>query len=94
MSPCSSGVNPAKSAVVDSNQEPADPLHAARKPLAAIVAFAELLHDELAGPLVPLQKEHLGVILERADELGDLLVGLLSPVAPTETKQPEWEDEP
>ncbi len=47
--------------------------HELRSPLTAILGFAEVLKDELYGPLNPRQKEHLGHIWQAGRQLLDVI---------------------
>lgn len=50
--------------------------HELRRPLAAIDAFAELLADEVSGPLNPEQKAHLTVVRRNTKRLGQTVQDL------------------
>lgn len=47
--------------------------HELRKPVAVIQAYAELLVDEIAGPLNEKQKGHVGIVLHSVERLEHLI---------------------
>jgi signal transduction histidine kinase/CheY-like chemotaxis protein len=51
--------------------------HELRSPLNAIIGFAELIHDGLAGPVPPRQREYLGEVLESSRHLLRLVNDIL-----------------
>jgi signal transduction histidine kinase len=51
--------------------------HELRTPLNAVIGFAELLHDEWAGPISETQREHLEIIRYSADHLLGLVNDVL-----------------
>jgi signal transduction histidine kinase len=55
--------------------------HELRTPLNAIIGFAELVYDELAGPLTPTQKSHLGDVLDSGRDLLTLINDILDVAA-------------
>ncbi|MEC5215962.1 signal transduction histidine kinase [Actimicrobium sp. GrIS 1.19] len=52
--------------------------HDLRAPLNAVLGFAELLRDELVGPLNPTQKEYLGEIIHGGETLLAMIDGRLN----------------
>ena len=53
--------------------------HRLRTPLTVVLGYAELLADEISGPLTPLQAEHLARMQASGHELLQLLDELFSP---------------
>jgi signal transduction histidine kinase len=51
--------------------------HELRTPLNGILGFAELLEDEIAGPLLPVQKKYVGNVLESGRHLLALISDVL-----------------
>lgn len=51
--------------------------HELRTPLTSILGFAELLREEIDGPLSPEQKKHVGNIVEGGERLLKTLSGLV-----------------
>ncbi len=51
--------------------------HELRTPLNAIIGFSELLLEEVAGPVAPLQKEYVGHVVEAGRHLLSLINDIL-----------------
>src|SRR5579863_648715 len=51
--------------------------HELRTPLTCIHQFVTLLLDELAGPVSPEQREHLGTVLKSVNQLRNMIGDLL-----------------
>ena len=51
--------------------------HELRTPLGGILGYAELLRDEIAGPLVPDQREFVAYMIEATKHLNSLITDLL-----------------
>jgi signal transduction histidine kinase len=64
--------------------------HELRTPLTSVIGYAEMMAEGLAGPISPEQKDYLGTILSKADQLLGMITSVLD-VASLETRVPEVE---
>src|SRR5215467_12196758 len=51
--------------------------HELRTPLTSVIGYSEMLIEGLAGPLSPEQREYVQIIMEKGDQLLQLITGLL-----------------
>ena len=51
--------------------------HELRTPLTSVIGYAEMMSEGLAGPVSPEQREYLGTILGKADQLLGLITSVL-----------------
>jgi signal transduction histidine kinase len=51
--------------------------HELRTPLTSVIGYSEMLLEGLAGPLTDEQKEYVGTVLGKADQLLQLITGIL-----------------
>ena len=51
--------------------------HELRTPLTSVIGYAEMMQEGLAGPVTPDQREYLGTILAKADQLLGLITAVL-----------------
>jgi signal transduction histidine kinase len=51
--------------------------HELRTPLTSVIGYAEMMSEGLAGPVTPEQREYLGTILGKADQLLGLITSVL-----------------
>jgi signal transduction histidine kinase len=64
--------------------------HELRTPLTSVIGYAEMMAEGLAGPISPEQKDYLGTILSKADQLLGMITSVLD-VASVETAVPALE---
>jgi signal transduction histidine kinase len=64
--------------------------HELRTPLTSVIGYAEMMVEGLAGPIAPEQKDYLGTILSKADQLLGMITSVLD-VASVETGVPALE---
>jgi signal transduction histidine kinase len=64
--------------------------HELRTPLTSVIGYAEMMAEGLAGPITPEQKDYLGTILSKADQLLGMITSVLD-VASVETGVPALE---
>jgi signal transduction histidine kinase len=64
--------------------------HELRTPLTSVIGYAEMMAEGLAGPITPEQKDYLGTILSKADQLLGMITSVLD-VASVETAVPALE---
>lgn len=64
--------------------------HELRTPLTSVIGYAEMMVEGLAGPISPEQKDYLGTILSKADQLLGMITSVLD-VASVETGVPALE---
>jgi signal transduction histidine kinase len=51
--------------------------HELRTPLTSIIGYSEMLSEGLAGPMLPEQKEYVGIIMEKGETLLSLISSIL-----------------
>jgi signal transduction histidine kinase len=64
--------------------------HELRTPLTSVIGYAEMMAEGLAGPITTEQKDYLGTILSKADQLLGMITSVLD-VASVETGVPALE---
>jgi signal transduction histidine kinase len=64
--------------------------HELRTPLTSVIGYAEMMVEGLAGPISPEQRDYLGTILSKADQLLGMITSVLD-VASVETGVPALE---
>ncbi len=67
--------------------------HELRTPLTSVIGYSEMLLEGLAGPLAPDQRDYVGTILGKADQLLQLITAVLD-VSTLETGKVAIEDSP
>lgn len=51
--------------------------HELRTPLTSVIGYSEMLLEGIAGPLAPEQRDYVQIIMEKGDQLLQLITGLL-----------------